>query len=107
MSIPLNLTQSKQERLMRILLKPHLSEKGSLISEKNKQFIFKISSDSNKQEVKQAVEMLFNVQVHSVQVCNTKSKVRRFKQILGQRKAWKKAYVTLKEGFDIDFTGTK
>ena len=107
MSISLNFTQPKQQRLMRILLKPHLSEKGSLISEKSKQFIFEVTSDANKQEVKQAVEMLFNVHVNSVQICNAKSKTKRFKQILGRRKAWKKAYVTLKEGFDIDFTGTK
>lgn len=107
MSNLLNLIQSKQERLMNVLLKPHLSEKASLIAEKNKQFIFKVSSDATKLEVKQAVEMLFNVRVNSIQISNTKGKVKKFKQILGNRKGWKKAYVKLKEGFDIDFTGAK
>jgi large subunit ribosomal protein L23 len=63
--------------------------------------------DATKAEIKQAVELLFEVQVKHVRVCNVKKKARRFKQILGYRKGWKKAYVALKEGFDIDFTSAK
>lgn len=99
--IPLNNTN----RFLQILLKPHLSEKSTVIAEKHRQFVFKVLQTANKQEIKQAVEMLFNVKVESVRVCNVKGKVRRFKQILGNRKSWKKAYVALQAGHDINFVG--
>lgn len=94
-------------RLLQILLKPHISEKSTFIAEKNRQFVFEVVQNANKLEIKQSVEMLFNVKVQSVRVCNVKSKVRRFKQVLGSRKGWKKAYVALHEGHDIDFVGAK
>jgi len=100
-------TNVNQERLLQVIHKPHLSEKGTILADKFRQVIFKVASDANKHEIKDAVEMLFNVKVNSVQVLNVKGKSRRFKQFLGQRKSWKKAYVALKEGYDIDFTGTK
>lgn len=94
-----------QERLMNVLLAPHVSEKGTRTAELNRQFVFKVASDATKPEIKGAVEKMFNVQVAAVQVCNTQGKVKRFGQRLGKRSGWKKAYVTLKEGGDIDFMG--
>lgn len=94
-------------RLMQILQKPHMSEKATIIAEKHRQFVFQVAPDATKNDIKQAVELLFEVKVMNVAVCNTKSKERRFKQTIGRRKGWKKAYVTLKEGQDINFTGTK
>lgn len=100
-------SQLNHERLMQILLRPHISEKSTIMSEQYRQFAFKVVPDANKTEIKQAVELLFGVQVRSVQVSNVKSKLRRFKQIMGRKKGWKKAYISLAEGYDIDFTGTK
>lgn len=94
-------------RLMQILQRPHMSEKTTIIAEKHRQFVFKVAPDATKNEIRQAVELLFEVKVTNVAVCNTKSKERRFKQTIGERKGWKKAYVTLKEGQDINFTGLK
>jgi large subunit ribosomal protein L23 len=96
-----------ENRLLHIILKPHLSEKSTIAAEKNRHFVFKVLRDATKVEIKQAVELLFKVEVNAVRVCNVKGKTRRFKQQLGQRKDWKKAYVTLKAGDDIDFTGNK
>lgn len=96
-----------QEHLMHILMRPHLSEKSTMSAEKYRQFVFKVLTSATKPEIKQAVEMLFDVKVESVRVCNVKGKIRRFKQLLGRRKGWKKAYVALKEGYDIDFSGLK
>lgn len=91
------------ERLLMILRAPHTSEKTTTIAEKNKQFTFKVLKDSTKQEIKQAVEQLFDVKVRSVSVVNVKGKKKRFKQHIGQRSDWKKAFVTLQPGSDIDF----
>lgn len=97
----------KQERLLHVIQGPHVSEKASIIADKHKQFVFKVATDANKLEIKHAVEDLFDVKVDAVRVCKVKGKTRTFKQIAGRRKNWKKAYVSLKEGFDIDFSGTK
>lgn len=96
-----------QDRLLQIIHSPSISEKAAIIAEKNRQFAFKVATDATKPEIKKAIELLFEVRVSSVRVCNVKGKIRRFKQMIGRRKGWKKAYVSLKEGFDIDFTGTK
>lgn len=95
-----------QERMLKVLLSPHVSEKSSVLAEKNNQYVFKVSKDSSKPEIKQAVEMLFNVQVSSVQVSNTKGKSKRFGAIHGRRSDWKKAYVTLKADQTIDLMGS-
>jgi len=100
-------TEIAQPRLMQTLRKPHMSEKATIIAEKYNQVVFKVAPDATKTEIKQAVERLFEVKVENVRVCNVKSKERRFKQTMGHRKGWKKAYVTLKEGQDINFVGTK
>ena len=96
-----------QERLMKVLLAPHISEKGTRVAEMNRQFVFKVTSDATKPEIKSAVEKMFSVQVAAVQVCHTAGKTKRFGQRLGKRSGWKKAYVTLKEGNDIDFMGSQ
>jgi len=94
-----------QERLMKVLLSPHISEKGTVISEKNRQFVFRVVSDATKPEVRGAVELMFDVKVEGVQVCNMKGKEKRFGKVMGKRSGWKKAYVTLAEGQDIDYMG--
>lgn len=92
-----------QERLMQVLLAPQISEKATFIAEKNEQVVFRVASDASKPEIKAAVEMLFKVEVKSVQVANVKGKVKRFKGAVGRRKGWKKAYVCLKAGQEINF----
>ena len=92
-----------KERLMKVLLEPRVTEKSTQIGEKHRQFVFKVASDANKPEIKQAVELMFEVQVDSVQVVSVRGKNKTFKQIRGRRPGWKKAYVTLKPGYDIDF----
>ena len=96
-----------KERVMKVLLAPHVSEKSTLVADQNRQFVFKVLKDASKMEVKQAVEHLFNVEVETVRVCNIQGKLKRFGQKLGRRSGSKKAYVTLKPGFDIDYTGAK
>lgn len=103
----MNITLTQQLRRFKIIQRPHLSEKSTMLADKHRQFVFKVLKNSNKSEIKQAVESLFNVKVNAVQLLNVKAKSRRFKQVEGQLKGWKKAYVSLKAGYDIDFTGTK
>lgn len=92
-----------QERRLRIILGPHLSEKTSRISEQNNQVTFKVLSDASKPEVKEAVEKLFNVQVRDVQILNVKGKTKRTARgKLRSRGDWKKAYVRLEQGQEID-----
>ena len=94
-----------QERLLTILLGPHVSEKTSRVADSDNQVVFRVRKDATKAEVRRAVEMLFEVQVTGVQVVNCRGKIKRFGQDFGQRRAWKKAYVSLAEGQDIDFVG--
>jgi large subunit ribosomal protein L23 len=93
-----------QERLMTVLQGPHLSEKAHMAAERN-QIVFKVRTDANKAEIKQAVELLFEVTVEGVTVANYKGKIKRHGQTSGRRAAWKKAYVKLAEGSSIDFLG--
>ncbi|MEE4244621.1 MAG: 50S ribosomal protein L23 [Kangiellaceae bacterium] len=95
-----------QERLAKVLLAPHISEKAT-ISAENGQFVFKVAKDANKLEIKKAVEAMFEVDVDSVRVLNVKGKTKRVGMMTGRRKNWKKAYVSLKEGQDIDFAGAE
>lgn len=92
-----------QERLLQVLLAPQISEKATYVADKNEQVIFRVASDATKPEIKAAVELLFKVQVESVQVLNVKGKVKRFRQTTGRRKGWKKAFVCLKPGQEINF----
>ena len=94
-----------KERLMQVLLSPVVSEKSATMADAANQFCFKVASDANKTEIKNAVEMLFEVDVESVKVINVKGKQKRFGQILGKRNDTRKAYVRIKDGQDIDFAG--
>lgn len=96
------------ERLMTILLAPHISEKSTTAAETLKQFVFKVVKDASKGEIKSAVEKMFNVQVENVRVLNVRGKSKqRVNARGGRRPDWKKAYVALKPGSDIDFMGTE
>ena len=92
-----------QERLLQVLLAPQISEKATYIADKNEQVIFRVATDATKPEIKAAVELLFKVQVKSVQVSNLKGKVKRFGRSMGRRSDVKKAFVCLKPGQEINF----
>jgi large subunit ribosomal protein L23 len=92
------------ERLMKVLLSPLVSEKSSIAADANRQFTFRVATDASKREIAKAVEKLFDVEVDRVQVVNVKGKNKRFGAIMGRRSDWKKAYVRLKPGSEIDFT---
>jgi large subunit ribosomal protein L23 len=92
-----------QERLLQVLLAPQISEKATFVADKNEQVVFKVAADATKPEVKAAVEALFRVEVKSVQVLNVKGKSKRFGKTMGRRKDWKKAFVCLKPGQEINF----
>jgi large subunit ribosomal protein L23 len=95
----------KQERLLKIILAPHMSEKAVIGAEKRREYAFEVASDASKPEVKEAIELLFKTQVQAVRIVNVKTKPKRFGQIMGRSKAWKKAYVTLQAGQEISFAG--
>lgn len=92
-----------ESRIANVLLAPIVSEKSSIAADVDKRFVFKVQKIATKKQIKSAVELMFNVEVDSVQVLNVKGKVKRFGRALGKRSDWKKAYVKLKEGHDIDF----
>ncbi len=92
-----------QERLLQVLLAPQVSEKATFVADKNEQVVFKVASDATKPEIKAAVELLFKVQVESVQVATVKGKQKRFGRFIGRRNDWKKAFVSLKPGQEINF----
>jgi large subunit ribosomal protein L23 len=93
------------ERLSRILISPVVSEKSTRLADQSKQMVFKVLPDASKPEIRKAVEKMFDVTVTQVQVSNVKGKIKRFGQTVGRRSDWKKAYITLAEGSDIDFVG--
>ena len=95
-------------RLMNVLLAPQISEKSTFVGEKNNQYVFRVAADATKPEIKAAVELLFStkdkkVEVKAVQVANVKGKQKRFGQLEGRRRNWKKAYVRLAQGQEINF----
>lgn len=96
-----------QERLTQVILAPVVSEKSTLVADKYEQVVFKVATDATKPEVKAAVELLFNVKVDSVQILNVKGKVKRFGRFIGRRSDWKKAYVCLTPGQEIDFSAAQ
>lgn len=93
----------KQDRLMKVLLAPIVSEKSTMIADKTEQVAFRVMQDATKQEVKAAVELLFKVEVESVNVLNIKGKVKRTRGSVGRRANVRKAYVCLKPGQEINF----
>ena len=92
-----------QERLMTVLVAPVVSEKATMIAEKRGQVAFRVLQDATKDEIRAAVELLFKVQVESVQVLNQKGKQKRFGRFVGRRRNVRKAYVNLKPGQEINF----
>ncbi len=96
-----------QERILTVLRAPHVSEKATVVADENGTFVFKVATDANKLEIKKAVEALFEVKVKSVRTANVKGKSKFFGRVAGKRANWKKAYVSLEEGQDIDFLGAE
>ena len=96
-----------QERILDVLRAPHVSEKSTLLAEQRNQIVLKVAVDATKREIKKAVEQLFEVEVDSVRTLNVKGKVKRHGLRTGKRVNWKKAYVSLKEGQDLDFLGAE
>jgi len=95
-----------EAQLYQVILAPHVSEKASIVADKHQQYVFKVRDDANKPAIKQAVEKMFNVKVQSVQVNNVRGKMKYGKHP-GKRKNWKKAYVRLQAGQEIDFLGAQ
>ena len=96
-----------EERLLKVIMAPNISEKATMSAETNNTVVFKVATDATKAEVKAAVEKLFEVEVSGVRTLNVKGKVKRTGARFGRRNDWKKAYVTLKEGSEIDFVGAE
>jgi large subunit ribosomal protein L23 len=94
-----------KERLMTLLISPHVSEKAARASESANQYVFRVRTDATKPEIRAAVELMFDVAVSAVQVVNVAGKGKRFGRSLGKRNDWKKAYVSLKAGQTIDLSG--
>jgi large subunit ribosomal protein L23 len=92
-----------QERLMQVLVAPVVSEKSTFVADKNEQVIFRVAANATKPEIKAAIELMFKVQVDRVQVLNVKGKEKRFWRFMGRRRDWKKAYICLKPGQEINF----
>ena len=92
-----------REKLMHVLLEPRITEKSTLVGDKYNQVVFKVAKSASKPEIKQAVEVLFKVEVDSVRVTSVKGKQKTYRTTRGRRSDWKKAYVKLKPGFEIDF----
>ncbi|WP_300646500.1 50S ribosomal protein L23 [Paenalcaligenes sp.] len=92
------------ERLYQVILAPVVTEKATMVAENNQQIAFRVAPDATKPEIKAAVEMLFNVEVESVQVLNQNGKAKRFGRFEGRRRNERKAYVRIKDGQELDFT---
>ena len=92
-----------EERLMKVLLAPVISEKATFVAEKNEQIVFKVLPDATKPEIKAAVELLFKVEVESVQTLNREGKQKRSGRFNGRRNHTKRAFVALKPGQEINF----
>ncbi|MBK6850730.1 MAG: 50S ribosomal protein L23 [Burkholderiales bacterium] len=101
---PINRTHT-EARLAQVLVAPIVSEKATSVGEKNNQVLFKVLQDATKTEIKAAVELMFKVEVESVQVLNQKGKVKRFGGRTGRRDHLRKAYVSLKAGQELNFSG--
>ncbi len=102
-----NSTRFNTERLMLVLLAPQVSEKSTFVGERNNQYVFRVTTDATKPEIKAAVELMFKKKVQSVQVLNVKGKEKRSGRALGRRRNWKKAYVSLMPGEEITYQGAE
>jgi len=95
------------DRLMNVVLAPVVSEKSTLVADKNRQYVFRVAVNATKPQVKAAIELLFKTKVQSVTVLNVKGKEKRFGRFMGRRRNWKKAYVRLAAGQEINFAATE
>ena len=95
------------EQLMNVVLAPVVSEKSTRIADKNRQYVFRVADGASKPEIKAAVELMFKTKVDSVTVLNVKGKERRFGKTIGRKRSWKKAYVRLAAGQEINFAATE
>ncbi len=95
----------REERLLKVLKTPHISEKSTMVTEKQNTIVFKVATNATKADIKAAVEKLFEVKVEAVRTLNVMGKTKRTGARVGKRSDWKKAYVTLVPGQDIDFMG--
>jgi len=98
----------QQQRLMQVILAPVISEKSTYVADKHNQIVFRVAQDATKPEIKAAVEFMFStkdkkLEVESVKIVNVRGKEKRFGQTIGRRNHWKKAYVSLKPGQEINF----
>ena len=96
-----------QEQIMKVLIAPIVSEKSTRLADENRQFVFKVVKDASKPDIRKAVELMFDVKVDAVQIANVHGKTKRFGQSIGKRSDWKKAFVTLAEGHDINYMGAE
>lgn len=96
-----------QERVFQVLIGPHVSEKAAVVADMNNQYVFRVAVDATKLEVKKAVEQLFKVDVADVQTLKVKGKVKRNRFGYSKKPSWKKAYVKLEQGQDIDFASAE
>ena len=92
-----------RERRFKVILGPHISEKASILGDEKNQYVFKVATDATKKEVREAVENLFQVSVTEVSLLNVKGKTKRTARGISRKKNWKKAYVSIQQGQDIDF----
>jgi large subunit ribosomal protein L23 len=99
----MNAAKINEERLLQVILAPVISEKATMIAEKHSQVAFRVATSATKPEIKAAVELLFKVQVADVKVANIKGKQKRFGRTMGRRDDWKKAYVCLMPGQELNF----
>ena len=95
------------DRLMNVVLAPVVSEKSTFVADRNRQYVFRVADDATKPQIKAAVELMFKTKVEGVTVLNVKGKERRFGRTIGRKRSWKKAYVRLAEGQEINFAATQ
>jgi large subunit ribosomal protein L23 len=95
------------DQLMNIVLAPVVSEKSTLVADKNRQYVFRVADAATKPQIKAAIELMFKTKVEGVTVLNVHGKQRRFGRLSGRRRNWKKAYVRLAEGQEINFAATE
>jgi large subunit ribosomal protein L23 len=95
------------DQLMNIVLAPVVSEKSTFVADKNRQYVFRVADDATKPQIKAAIELMFKIKVDDVTVLNVRGKQRHFGRIAGRRRSWKKAYVRLGAGQEINFAATE
>ena len=95
------------DRLMNVVLAPVVSEKSTFVADKSRQYVFRVADGATKPQIKAAIELMFKTKVEGVTVLNVKGKERRFGRTIGRKRSWKKAYVRLAEGHEINFAATQ